>query len=357
MKLFRVADVISHSRPASREGPFVTLTPYIRKHYLRNGHLFLAPYLLFLGLLGFSPAHLTQHSPAPVDSQTKIALSVNLVLLPVNVTDAHGISITGLKSDDFRVLEDGQMQKITVFDEGNTPVTVGLVVDHSRSMGPKLAGVVAAVSSFAHSINPQDEMFVVDFNDDVSIELMNGKAFSSNPKDLEEALDAVSARGRTALYDAVSEGLHHLQYGRWGKRALIIISDGGDNASHLKYSQVLVQARQSQTLIYAIGLLGAGDREENPGLLRRLCRDTGGIAYFPEEAESVTSVAARIARDLREQYTLGYVPQNIQASIAFRKIAVKVTAPGHDRLHVRTRQGYSPSAEKQPTAQLASGTE
>jgi Ca-activated chloride channel homolog len=198
---------------------------------------------------------------------------------------------------------------------------------------------------------------VVDFNDDVSIELMNGKAFSSNPKDLEEALDAVSARGRTALYDAVSEGLHHLQYGRWGKRALIIISDGGDNASHLKYSQVLVQARQSQTLIYAIGLLGAGDREENPGLLRRLCRDTGGIAYFPEEAESVTSVAARIARDLREQYTLGYVPQNIQASIAFRKIAVKVTAPGHDRLHVRTRQGYSPSAEKQPTAQLASGTE
>src|SRR5208283_1439572 len=234
MQLFRAADVISNSRPASREGPFVTLTPYSRKHHLRNGHLFLAPFLFLLGLIGFSPSHLTQHSPAPVDSQTKIDLSVNLVLLPVNVTDAHGTSIAGLKSDDFRVLEDGQLQKITVFDEGNNPVTVGLVVDHSRSMGPKLAGVVAAVSSFAHSINPQDEMFVVDFNDDVSIELMNGKAFSSNPKDLEEALDAVSARGRTALYDAVSEGLHHLQYGRWGKRALIIISDGGDNASHLK---------------------------------------------------------------------------------------------------------------------------
>jgi len=196
----------------------------------------------------------------------------------------------------------------------------------------------------------------VDFNDDVSIELMKGKAFSSNPKDLGEALNAVTARGRTALYDAVSEGLHHLQYGRWGKKALIIISDGGDNASHLKYSQVLAQARQSQALIYAIALVGSEDTEENPGLLRRLCKDTGGIAYFPGEGESVASVSARIARDLREQYTLGYVPQNVERAVAFRKIEVKVTAPGHSGLRVRTRQGYSPAAEKQPTAQLASGT-
>jgi Ca-activated chloride channel homolog len=334
----------------------VFLTPTLRKRSLRNGHSFLAPFLLFLGILGFSPSLTTQHSPAPVDSQTKIALSVNLVLLPVNVADAHGTSITGLKPDDFRVLEDGQLQKITVFDPGNTPVTVGLVVDHSKSMGPKLSGVVAAVSSFAHSVNPQDEMFVVDFNDDVSIELMNGKAFSNDPKEIEEALNAISARGRTALYDAVSEGLHHLQYARWDKTALIIISDGGDNASHLKYSQVLAQARQSQSLIYSIGLLGSGDREENPDLLRRLCKDTGGIAYFPAEGESVASVSARIARDLREQYTLGYVPPNVQGAVSYRKIEVKVTAPGHGRLHVRTRQGYSPAAEKQPSAQLASGT-
>jgi len=334
---------------------FLTLT--LSKRNRRNSRLFFAPFLLFLGILGFSPSLATQHSPAPVDSQTKIALSVNLVQLPVNVTDAHGTFVAGLKRDDFRVFEDGQLQQITVFDEGNTPVTVGLVVDHSKSMGPKLSGVVTAVSSFAHSSNPQDEMFVVDFNDDVSIELMKGKAFSSDPKELEEALNAVSARGRTALYDAVSEGLNHLQYARWGKKALIIISDGGDNASHLKYAQVLAQARQSQSLIYAIGLVGSGDREENPGLLRRLCKDTGGIAYFPDEGESVAGVSARIARDLREQYTLGYVPQNVQGAVAFRKVEVKVTAPGHGRLHVRTRQGYSPAAEKRPTAQLASGTQ
>jgi Ca-activated chloride channel family protein len=334
----------------------VFLTPTLREPNLRNGRLFLASFLLFLAIFGFPPSLATQHSPARVEAQTKFALSVNLVLLPVSVTDLHGTSITGLKLDDFRVLEDGRLQQITIFDEGNTPVTVGLVVDHSRSMGRKLAGVISAVYSFAHSSNPQDEMFVVDFNDVVSIELMNGKAFSNDPKDLEEALNAVSARGRTALYDAVSEGLNHLQYAHTGKKALIIISDGGDNASHLKYSQVLAQARQSQALIYAIALVGSDDAEENPDLLRRLCKDTGGIAFFPAEGESVASVSARIARDLREQYTLGYAPQNVQGAAAFRKIEVKVTAPGHGRLHVRTRQGYSPSAEKQPSAQLASGT-
>jgi Ca-activated chloride channel homolog len=318
--------------------------------------LFLAPYLLFLGILGFSSSLSPQQSPARVEPKAKIALSVNLVLLPVNVTDAHRTSVTGLKVEDFRVFEDRQLQEITVFDEGNTPVTVGLVVDHSRSMGPQLPGVISAVYSFTHSSNPQDEMFVVDFNDDVSIELMNGKTFSSDAKELGEALNAVSARGRTALYDAVSQALGHLRYGRWGKKALIIISDGGDNASHLKYSQVLEQARQSQTLIYAIGLVGSGDTEENPGLLRRLCRDTGGIAYFPEEGESVAKLSLQIARDLREQYTLGYVPQHVQGAVAFRKIEVKVTAPGYGRLHVRTRQGYSPAAEQQPTSPSALGT-
>jgi VWFA-related protein len=181
---------------------------------------------------------------------------------------------------------------------------------------------------------------------------MRGKAFSNDPKELGEALTAISARGRTALYDAVSEGLHHLQYGHLEKKALIIISDGGDNASHLKYSQVLAQTRQTQAQIYSIALVGSFDGEENPDLLRRLCKDTGRIAYFPRAGESTASVSKEIARDLREQYTLGYLPQNLKAADAFRKIEVKVTATGHGKLRVRTRQGYSPAAEKQPTAQL-----
>jgi Ca-activated chloride channel homolog len=348
--------VIARSCPAPRESLFVIVTPTSGKQNPGKGHLFLALFLLFLGILGFSLSFATEGSPAGAETQTKIAVSTNLVLLPVKVTDASGTFVPGFKLQDFRVYEDGQLQKLTVFEEGDTPVTVGLVVDHSRSMGSKLPDVITAVSSFAHSSNPQDEMFVVDFNDDVSIELMRGKAFSNDAKELGEALTAVSARGRTALYDAVSEGLHHLQYGHLEKRALIIISDGGDNASHLKYSQVLAQARQSQTLIYSIALIGSDDGEENPGLLRRLCKDTGGIAYFPHEGESVASVSIQIARDLREQYTLGYAPQNIQRADAFRKVEVKVTATGHGSLRVRTRPGYSLAAEKPPTAQLGTGT-
>jgi len=211
--------------------------------------------------------------------------------------------------------------------------------------------VAAAISGFAHSSNPQDEMFVVDFNDDVSVELMKGKPFSSDAKELEAALNAVTARGRTALYDAVSEGLNHLQYGQWGKKALIIISDGGDNASHLKYSQILAQARQSQSLVYSIALVGSESEEENPNLLRRLCKDTGGIAYFPREGESVSKVSLEIARDLREQYTLGYIPRDMNQARAYRKTAVRVVAPDHGKLHVRTRQGYSPTGQKRSTEQ------
>lgn len=325
-------------------------------HFLGRGHLFLAPLLLFLGLTGLPRPLSTERPLASLGGQAKIAVTANLVLLPVIVTDAHGTFVPGLKQQDFRVYENGQLQDLTAFEEGDTPVTVGLIVDHSRSMGAKLPDVVTAVSSFAHSSNPKDEMFVVDFNDDVSVELMKGKAFSNDAKELAEALTAVSARGRTALYDAVSEGLLHLHYGHLEKKALVIISDGGDNASHLKYAQVLAQARQSQALIYSIALLGASGEEENPTILQRLCKDTGGIAYFPGPRDTVAGISEVIARDLRQQYTLGYEPQGINGNNSFRKIEVKIAGPAHGRLHVRTRPGYSPADEKQPTTQLGSGT-
>jgi Ca-activated chloride channel homolog len=325
------------------------------KHYLDLARLLLALLVFFLCIAGSSRSVIPEHS-INADEQGKIAVTANLVVLPVTVTDARGTFVSGLKLQDFRVYEDGKLQNLTVFEDGDTPVTVGLVVDHSRSMGSKLADVVMAVSSFVRSSNPQDEMFVVDFNDDVSIELMRGKAFSNDVQDLEEALRAVSARGRTALYDAVSEGLNHLQYGRWEKKALVVISDGGDNASHLKYSQVLAQARQSQALIYSIALLGALDEEENPKVLLRLCKDTGGVAYFPKAGERVADISEEISRDLREQYALGYVPRKISSSDPFRKIEVEATSPDHRKLRVRTRTGYSPAAEKQPTVRLESGT-
>src|SRR5436305_1479005 len=163
----------------------------------------------------------THRQSASHDQPKTITANVNLVVLPVSVTDSNGGFITGLKQDDFRVYEDGQLQKLGVFEQQDAPVTVGLIVDHSRSMRSKLGDVISAVATFARASNPQDEMFVVDFNDDVNVENMKGKAFSNDPNELREALAAVAARGRTALYDAVSEGLQHLQYAHREKKALI----------------------------------------------------------------------------------------------------------------------------------------
>ncbi len=233
-------------------------------------------------------------------------------------------------------------------------MTVGLIVDHSRSMGPKLSEVADAVTAFSHSSNFQDEMFVVDFNDDVSVELLDGKPFTNDPKELANAVFLVRARGRTALYDAVAEGLIHLKLGHYDRKALIIVSDGGDNASQNSLPQVLALAQQSQVVIYSIGLIG--DTEEvNPSVLRRLAKATGGIAYFPSGTSTVGRISGEIARDLREQYTLGFAPERRAGSQSFQKIQVKVNAPGHGKIRVRTRPGYFVGKENSSAAQATRG--
>jgi VWFA-related protein len=163
--------------------------------------------------------------------------------------------------------------------------------------------------------------------------------FSEVPAGSPEAVRAWFYPGR---YDGVAEGLRQLRSGHGERRALVVISDGGDNASVRRYSDVLALVRQSDAVIYAIGLMGASpeDEDNDAGLLRRLCRDSGGVAYFPRTMEEIAAVSAHIAADLGAQYTLGFVPEERPAASAFRKIEVKVTAPGHGRLHVRTRSGY-----------------
>jgi Ca-activated chloride channel family protein len=333
------------------------VTPFVRskKRDLFRGLCRSAVLLLLCSISAYSQSQQAQSGPARATGQSAISVKTELVVLPVSVTDANGNFISDLTLPSFRVYENGQMQDVTAFHEGDTPVTVGLIVDHSRSMGPKLSEVAAAVSAFAQSSNTQDEMFVVDFNDDVSVELMHGKPFSSDPRELAKAVSAVRATGRTALYDAVAEGIIHLQLGRWEKKALIIVSDGGDNASQQKYSQVLALAQRSQAVIYSIGLVDADEDEENPDVLRRLSKNTGGLAFFPTSAESVADISKRIAQDLREQYTLGFVPEKTGAKDSFRKLTVKVDAPGHGKLHVRTRPGYFRPEQQQAPAKLGRG--
>lgn len=277
--------------------------------------------------------------------QAKISVTTEAVVLPVRVTDASGNCVRGLTQDDFRVYENGKEQKIAFFQHADTPITAGLIVDHSGSMRPKLRQVAAAVYEFAQTSDAQDEMFVVNFSDDVWLQPLDGKPFTSDAHVLERAVTAVGAAGQTALYDAIVEGLRHLQLGTLNKKALVIVSDGGDDASDHTYAEVLELARRSQAVIYAIGLVGDSHEEENPGLLRRLAKNTGGIAFFPRSVESVVDISKQIAADLREQYTLGYVPEGRAVDTLFHKIAVKITAPGGGRWHVRTRLGYSHPAE------------
>ncbi len=301
------------------------------------------PAILFFLLLQVDLRSQSAPPAADVSNQARISVSTNLVVLPVSVTDSNGAFVSGLRREQFRVYEEGKLQDVTLFTEEDTPVTAGILVDRSRSMGPKLIEVAAAASAFAHSSNQEDEMFVVDFNDNVSVESLGGRTFTSDARILESAVSAVSARGQTALYDVVAEGLNHLAMGKREKKALIIISDGGDNASRHKFSDVLTMARQTHALIYSIGLVGSSE-EENPRALERLCKETGGIAFFPQAGQNISEMAKAIARDLREQYTLGYSPETKPSGSSFRKLAVRVAAPDRGRLRVRTRAGYIASS-------------
>ena len=312
-------------------------------HAMRKATPFLA--LLLFVFRCLSAEQQKQGQPPP---RSVLSSRTDLVALPISVTDRHGDFVPGLTSDDFRVLEDGKPQSIEFFEQENTPLTVGLIVDHSGSMASKLRDVAAAVLAFAHSSNPDDEMFVVDFDDSVSVELLHGKPFTSDPEELRGAVTAVSARGQTALYDAIAEGFLHLQLGRWNKKALLVVSDGGDNISRNTFKQALEMARSSHAVIYAIGLVSESGQEENPGVLRRLCQDTGGIAFFPAKGASIESVMSQIARDLRGEYMLAYPPPaNVEAG-TFRKVEVTVSAPGYSALHVRSRPGYSVAPKSTP---------
>jgi VWFA-related protein len=280
--------------------------------------------------------------------QTVISVRTELVAVPVVVLDASGHHVLGLEPSNFRVYENRRPQPITAFHHGDVPVTLGVVVDRSQSMRPKSAALQVALFALLESSGPDDELFGVDFNDDVLLALPGARPFTNNANELAVALAAVRAEGRTALYDGVAEGLRHLELGHSQKNALIVVSDGGDNASRETSAQVVAVARRSNAAIYAIGLLGTppSEEEEDEGLLVRLCRDSGGVAYFPRSIEEVAAVSRQIARDLRDQYILGFSPGPRTAGHPFRTIEVKVSAPGLGRIHVRTRSGYVLSDEK-----------
>lgn len=275
----------------------------------------------------------------------RLSVDVALVVLHATVADRKGGFVHNLEQRDFQVYEDGVRQRIRLFKNEDIPVTVGLVVDHSSTMRRKLAEVAAAARTFVRSSNREDEMFVVNFNEHVSLGLPGTIRFTDSTAELENAIAAAPAGGQTALYDAIAKALEELQAGSRDKKVLIVVSDGGDNASARSLAQVMKLAEQSSAVIYTVGVFDGEDPDRNPGVLKRLARATGGEAFFPDELSAVVTICERIARDIRHQYTIGYVPITAPRDGAYRAIRVVARAKGGDRLSVRTRTGYIAGGE------------
>jgi len=288
----------------------------------------------------------------------QISIDVGLVILPVIVTDRAGKSVSGLGADNFQVFEDGRPQQIALFEPEDIPVTVGLVIDNSGSMGAKRPEVVAAAVEFAKSSNPQDQMFVVNFNQTVSMGLPKGVPFTSDVHQLLGAVSRIPASGNTALYDGLAVALKHMMTGTANRKALILISDGEDNASRLSFHELLKRAEASNAQIYTLGVFDDMYSGGHSGeVLKRLARVTGGKAYFPESPTQIVGICQQIARDLRHQYTIGYHPSKGMPGGGYHAIRVTATATGNGRLHVSTRAGYLNPSEAQrepPTPAKAS---
>ena len=282
----------------------------------------------------------------PSDDYT-ISVNVNMVVLRATAQDHKGTLVSGLGKDDFQVYEDGVLQPIKYFSHEDIPVTVGLVIDNSGSMRPKRADVIAAALAFARSSNPQDQMFVVNFNEKVSFGLPETTPFTDQVAQLEVALSKIAANGETALYDAVATALDHLKKGNRDKKVLIVISDGGDNASKHKLTEIVALIGQPDATIYTIGIFDEQDADRNPGVLKRLAKETGGEAFLPESLKDVAPICERIAHDIRNQYTISYVPTNRNRDGSYRVIKVQASAPGRGRLLVRTRTGYFAPSQSQ----------
>jgi Ca-activated chloride channel homolog len=288
----------------------------------------------------------------PTPSGSRLKASVDLVVLHVTVTNSAGQFVSDLKEGNFRVSEDKIEQKVSFFSRDDIPVTMGLVIDNSGSMREKRQQVNAAAMTFVRTSNPQDEAFVVNFNDEYYLDTDGD--FTSDQRDLNEALSRIDTRGSTALYDAVIGSLEHLKKGHKDKRVLLLITDGDDDASRMSFEDTIKEAEKSNAAIYTIGVFSDDDRKNDKRMVRHskkilqeLAEATGGQAYFPDNLADVTPICEQVASEIRNQYTIGYYPTNSAKDGTFRPVHVDVIPTEHTgKLTVRTRTGYyAPKAE------------
>lgn len=312
--------------------------------------------VLMLCLPGWALAQ-TEAQAGSSDSQLEkkhgeftLRLDVPLVVLHATVLDGHGRMVNDLKEANFQVSENGVPQKLSVFSHADIPVTMGIVIDDSGSMRSKRQSVNAAALSFVKTSNPQDQVFVVNFNDNYYLDTPGD--FAQNMEELKAALDKIDSRGGTALRDAMMASIDHLALGNRDKKVILVVTDGEDNESRYTLEELLKAAQNSNAVIYAIGLLGdeepgglfkkgGGESKRAAKALRDISTATGGEAYFPKSLDEVEPTCVQIAHDIRNQYTLGYYPTNREKDGAYRLVRVQAFSSDKRRpLDVRTRTGY-----------------
>jgi Ca-activated chloride channel family protein len=261
-----------------------------------------------------------------------------LVTLSVTVEDSQGRFVTGLAREHFHVYDNGEPQPIELFTAEAVPATIGLVIDCSGSMRGRRDDVTAAVTAFAGISHPLDEIFTIHFNEAVWPGLTPGLVATHDPQRLRALLSAAPARGMTALYDAVDRAADYVRIGTRDRRILIVVADGGDNASVLSLDVVLEHVRRVNAVVYSVALVDPDDREARPQVLRRLARETGGDVFTPRRADGVMEAFVRIAQEIRSGYTIGFTPP--ETAEGFRPIRVVVDAGDRRQLVARTRPGY-----------------
>jgi Ca-activated chloride channel homolog len=277
----------------------------------------------------------------------QFSAETRLVVLHASVSDKKGHLVPNLQQKNFKVFENGVQQPIKVFKHEDVPVSMGLLIDDSGSMRDKRSRVETAALALVRASNPQDEVFIVNFNDEAYLDV----PFTNDAKRMEQGLARIDSRGGTAMRDAINMSIDYLKSnGKKDKKVLIIVTDGNDNASGTSLERVVQRSIQSEVLVYAVGLLGEEQRREAAKAkraLKELTTATGGVVFYPKELSEISALVLQIASDIRSQYTLAYTPPGPDDG-SYRQIKVEVDAAR--RTVVRTRSGYYARAVSPPAS-------
>ena len=311
--------------------------------------LFVGPAILGLPTPAFAhsllPDDVRHDTPGQVIKQGQaVHLDVELALVNVTVTDPYNRLVTGLEPDNFRIFEDNVEQEVVNFSSEDVPISIGVILDLSGSMAGKLGKAKQAAVEFFKTANPQDEFFLVGFNE--RARLLN--PFTHNVEELENSMLLASAKGRTALLDAIYLGLSQMRGAQNSKRALLVISDGGDNNSRYNEKDIKRLVREADTQLYAIGIFEpfeyrsrTPEELNGPSLLNEMTELTGGRAFTVENLNDLPDIATKIGMELRNQYVLGYHPSHKAHDARWRRIKIKLRAPkGLPPLTAFAKTGY-----------------